>query len=244
MNIGVLETLPTATKASGIPARLISSSGETITFLYNPESKSYGRSASYSPAAAGGSSLPQQNYTGGTGRTLSLPNLLLDSFCAGRSLRNLIESLEKLLIPTAPGLAPPTVSFVWGSESFSPAVVSDVVWEETAWLSGEPAIARVSLNLIQLPPADSPTTLPTVPTGETALTDRQRATAVTEAGKWLRANLSRLKPDVKSAVSSNRFKYLTTEAGQVSITDATGKLIGVVGVWDGYTFTAGSEVIK
>jgi hypothetical protein len=212
--------------------------------LYNPESKSFSRSANYSPAATGGTAIQQQNYTGGSGRTLSLPNLLLDSFCAGRSLRNLIESLEKLLLPTAPGLTPPIVSFTWGSDVFSPAVVSEMSWEETAWLSGEPAMARVNLTLIQLPPEDSPATLSTAPTGEVSLTDRQRATAVTEADKWLRANLSRLKPDIKSAVSANRFKFLTTTAGTVTITDVAGKALGTVGTWDGYTFTASEELIK
>lgn len=244
MNIFVLDTLTSATKAAGIPAKLIVEGGVEIPFLYNPESKSYSRTANYAAAAVGGVALPEQNYTGGTGRELTLSNLLLDSYCAGKSLRSLIESLEKLLLPVSVGLAPPKVSFLWGSDRFGLAVVTSLSWEETAWLSGEPAMARVNLSLLQIPEVETPTSLTQSPTGEVKLTDRQRATARSEAGKWLSSNAARLRSDVKAAYSSNRFKYLTNEKGVVSITDSGNKLLGVVGTWDGFTFTPSGDLLK
>lgn len=246
MNIEAINALSPATKAGGIPAWLEIEGKGNLTFLYNPESKSYSKEASYAAANAGGTGIQEQNYINSTGKTLSLSNLLLDSYCAGRSLRPYLDTLESLLLPKAPGLAPPTVAFLWGSDRFSPAVVTSLSWEETAWLSGEPAMARVSMALLQLPEADSLATIAVTPepTGEVGLTDRQRADAVAQAKAYLDSNTSKLKPEIKSAYSSSRFKWLTTTAGTVQITDVSGKVLGTVGVWDGFEFKGSEELFK
>lgn len=242
MNIQVLNSLPAATKAGGIPAYLETPTGR-INFLYNPESKKYARQAQYAEASTGGTEISEQNYVRTGGRTLELDNLLLDSFAAGRSLKPLLKGLEKLLLPVELGLAPPTVLFVWGSERFGPAQVSQVSWEEAAWLSGEPAQARVSLSLIQIPTALTVSPTPS-PTGETNLTDRQREDGRNKASDWLSSNVNKLRTEVRSAYNSNRFKFLTDQVGNISILDDKDIPFGKVGTWDGFEFKPLDELTR
>jgi Contractile injection system tube protein len=243
MNVNVLNSLPNALRQAGIPAKLrINSTGDVISFLYNPESLGYSREASYAEAVTGGTGISEQNYIRTAGRTLTIPNLLLDSYAAGKSLSQLIEGLEKLLLPSGIGLAPETVSFQWGTKLLSPAVITSISWEETAWLSGEPAQARLNLTLLQIPEAPSPTDLTAAPTGGINLTDRQREDARKKAGEWLTVNASKLRPDVRAAFNSKRFRYLTDTSGNVSITNEAGNSFGRVGTWDGAVFAPLGEL--
>jgi hypothetical protein len=242
-NVNVLNSLPAAAKVAGIPARLVLPDLSFISFLYNPEAKKYSREAQYAEAVTGGTGISDQNYIRTSGRTLELSDLLLDSFAAGKSLRQLLEGLEKLILPQAISLPPQTVRFVWGSESFGPAVITSISWEETAWLSGEPAQARLNLTLLQIPEAPSPTDLTAAPTGATNLTDRQREDARKKAGEWLTANASRLRPDVRAAFNSKRFRYLTDAAtGSITILDTSDRPLGKVGTYDGFVFTPLGEL--
>ncbi|MBD2256648.1 hypothetical protein [Pseudanabaena sp. FACHB-2040] len=244
-NPQVLNQLQTADRAVDIYAQLIDLNGTVAyNFLYNPESKRYSRNAQYGEAATGVTSVPAQNYLYTKGRTLELPDLLMESYAAGKSLRQLIEGLEQLLIADPATFTPKPVLFIWGTERFGPAVVTNIDWSETAWLGGEPAEARVSLSLLQIPEAETPTSTVAAPTGNVALTDRQRADARGQAGSWLNQNLTRLNPQVREAVQASRFRYLTNEQGEVTITDATGKPIGVAGVWDGFTWKPSSELLQ
>jgi hypothetical protein len=73
------------------------------------------------------------------------------------------------------------------------------------------------------------------------LTDRQKAEAREKAGEWLKENASDLKPAVKAAVAANAFRYSTSDEGVVTISDARGDVLGVVGTWDGFEFEPSTE---
>lgn len=243
-NPQVLSSLPEAERGTDLYAQLVDLEGQqAYAFLYNPEQKQYRRSANYAEVPTGATPIPDQNYLYTSGRTLALSDLLLESYCAGVSLRPLIEELEALLIADENTLKPKPVLFIWGSERFGPAVLTSLSWEETKWLGGEPAEARVSMTLQQLPSQETPTPTPNA-TDETNLTERQREDARDQAGSWLNQNLSRLRPQVREAVQSSRFRYLTDTAGNVTITNSDGEAFGAAGVWDGFEFAPADDLLN
>lgn len=126
----------------------------TWNFLINPSQLNYSRKANYTPSGTLNSSASVLQYFNSDGTILSVDNILMDSWHNGKSLRPLLEGLERLLEAQVNQgkFAPPVLSFVWGSKRFGPCVLLDVSWDEAAWLSGEPALATVNLKLQQLPP--------------------------------------------------------------------------------------------
>lgn len=126
----------------------------TWNFLINPSGLNYSRKANYTPSGTLNSSAAVLQYYNTDGAILSIDNVLMDSWHDGKSLRPLLEGLERLLEAQVNQgkFAPPVLSFVWGSKRFGPCVLLDVSWDEAAWLSGEPALATVNMKLQALPP--------------------------------------------------------------------------------------------
>jgi hypothetical protein len=243
MNPDALNLLSPAPKVSGIWATLtpVNPAIAPVPFMYNPESKELARAANYAPATVGGQPLPDQNYTGGGGRTLKLSDLILDTHSHGRSLRSLLAAFEALLLPIGPGLSPPPVYFAWGSDVFGPAVVGDLSWTETGWLGGEPATATLSLSLTQIP-QDSPTAAPLpAPTGQVDLSERQRAEGASKGLESLTANSNALPAAIRSAFVSGKYDLTTAADGSVTLSDLTGELLGKLGEWDGFDFLSKIE---
>jgi hypothetical protein len=211
-------------------------------FQYNPEEIKYSRSPKYAEAPTAATSQPGRQYLYTEAERLELSNLLMASYCEGVSLRQSLDDLRALTVAdTANGAySPKRVYFVWGTERFGTATLEDLTVSVTLWLGGEPAEARVSFTLVAVPIADlTPAdTAPPDPAAITRppLTDRQREDGRKAAGEWLQANLEKLSPQVRDAVRSSRFRYRTTAAGEVYITDVDGTAdLGLVGTWDGTT---------
>jgi hypothetical protein len=255
-NPAVLASLDEAEKISDRYAQLIfESSGAVLSFLYNPESLSYSRQSKNVEAVVMGAEVNDQNYLGASGKTLQLSNLLFDSFDAGKSLTKILSGLEALLLPKkTAGQSPAAqaanqspavfaserVFFSWGKFQFGPAIVTEISWEETLWLDGEPAAARVNLALTQVP-AELPTGAAKAATAEVEasrgnLTPRQQNEGQSAAEGYLRQNLALLVPREKLALQSGRFSLSTAEDGAVQLGGFGAESI-VVGQWDGFAFS-------
>lgn len=126
----------------------------TWNFLINPSQLNYSRKANYTPSGTLNSNAPVMQFFSTDALVLKIDDVLLESWHDGRSLQPLLDGLNKLLEAKIDQgkFAPPVLSFVWGSKRFGPCVLLDISYNETAWLSGDPASVILNLTLQQLPP--------------------------------------------------------------------------------------------
>lgn len=257
MNEQVIAGLNPANKVEGIYAYLIDELDNlTFTFLYNPEEKSFSRQARYDEGATALTSTPSQFYSYTTGLTLRLSNLLLESYSRGKTCQILLDRLQALMVadPAKGKYAPTPVYFRWGSDSFGPAVITDLSWSETSWLNGEVASARVSFTLLQIPESQLPkkakvessqNKLKAALKSSNKLTDRQKQDATSKAKKWLNQNLKKLPDNVSSLVRINKYKVVVGNEGTVSLTNDKSKILGTVGLYkNGKLDTSKNTLIK
>jgi Contractile injection system tube protein len=258
-NPAALSSLQSATKTLDIYAQLIDIKDSVVwKFLYNPEEirDSYG--AKYQEAPTALTSLPAQQYLYSSAITRTFPNLLLQSYCEGKSLRQALDDLKALTVAdVAEGeYAPRVVYFTWGSERFGACVITEVQYTVTAWLNGEPADLRLDLTLLQVPnpvdgkfsrgsdlalpppPTSTGTTAPVADSASTSttvisLTDRQRQDGRLAATRYLQANISAFTPQVQEAIRSRRYLLAVGGSGQVTLGATGGDDFGLVGVYDG-----------
>lgn len=221
------------------------------TFFYNPQMLRFSGDAKYNETGTFAAREQNQQFGYSSGLTLEVPRLYLDSYCLGKSLRPLLEGLDELRKADVKKskFNPPILSFIWGSRRFSPCVLTRISWDESAWLSGEPARVQMSLTFLQVPKPGALGAKMTTTTFDAdkkalegkprqELTDRQRQDASTKAREWLAANQQTLDSTTQNLVRSNRYKLLTdAKTGDVTMLDLKGQKVGTVGRWDGKTFT-------
>ena len=251
-NRAVLNTLPNAQKSNArFEAVLIEYDieGKTEkaawTFLIHPQSLKFNDAAKYNEISPLASSVANLQYEHSTGATLSISDLLMDTWCLGKSLRPVIDGVRALLkAKTDQGkFSPMVLAFRWGSFRFSPCVLTDIDWEVTRVLSGEPARVKMSITLKEIPKpltraekdakekqkqalvadrrvAEGKPKLP--------LTQRQAEDASKAAKDYLISNKSNFSADVQAAIASNKYKLSTDrDSGNVSML-VDDKVIGIV----------------
>lgn len=128
-----------------------------FTFLINPQSLKWNRKATYSQAATAATSVQAQQYYHTDGRALQIEGLHMEVWYYKRSLRPILEQLQLLLVPDVANesLSPKVLNFCWGSQTFTPCVLTSLNWTERSWLAnGEPATVILSLELLEIPPPD------------------------------------------------------------------------------------------
>ncbi|RCJ20129.1 hypothetical protein A6S26_05255 [Nostoc sp. ATCC 43529] len=229
-------------------------------FLVNPQSLRFSREAKYTEISPLASQRSEVQYVATTGQTLSIPDLILQTWYCGKSLRPLIEGINLLLQADIKNkkYAPPILKFQWGTREFGPCVLTNIQWEESAWLGGEPASVKLGLELKEVPKAISRGEIEQQKTKamETAkttrekqgkprlpLTDRQRADASTAAKKYLETNIKQWAADVQAAIRGNKYKLSTdANSGAVAMIGVGGKAVGTVLVWDGFTAKTGQSI--
>ncbi|NEU81500.1 hypothetical protein [Nostoc sp. UIC 10630] len=243
INTKVLDGLNPAEYITDIFAYLVDELGkEVFTFLYNPEEKSFSRSAKYSQGITALTSIPSQQYGYTSGLTLQLSNLLLESHSEGKTCKLLLQKLQALMVadPSKGKYAPSPVTFKWGKDSFGPAVITDIKWTETAWLGGEVAEARLDIALLEIPPNQLPDKAKSESTGDrlqsalsksTLLTDRQTQEGNIKALAWLRTNVKKLPEYLSTLVKSNNYKVSVAKNGTISMFDGKGKSLGTIGLY-------------
>jgi hypothetical protein len=246
-NQSAIANLPAASKSQAEAVLMEYSIDPTTekklwTFLYNPSVLRFSGDAKYSESGTFAAREQDMQYGNSTGLTLEIPNLYLDSYCLGKSLKPLLEGIDELRKADIKQsrFSPPILSFVFGSRRFSPCVLTRVGWDEVNWLGGEPARAQMNLTLQQIPEpgklglgaiAPELQSLDQLPAD---LTERQREEGSAAAKEHLNANIQTLSPEVQGLVRSNAYKLGTDAAtGDVTMVRADGTAIGVVGRWDG-----------
>lgn len=253
-----LKSAPVVTAPKGKAEAFILEYGEEKTekrlwtFFYNPQSLRYSRAAKYSSTETFAARVQDQQYGYTEGKTLEISDIILDSYCMGRTVRPLIEGINKLLEARLERgeFAPPVLSFIFGTQRFAPCALTKVSWDETAWIGGDPARVKMSLSFIEMPIPESRgkkskdlqlkddadnkagTGKPSKP-----LTDRQQVEAKQKAREWLNKNQSKLDPQTQKAIRSNQYDVTADpKTGDVKLLSSKKQAIGTVGRWDGKIF--------
>jgi hypothetical protein len=215
-------------------------------FFINPNSLNYRDAAEYTPIAPLAASAKEQSYLGATGASLSIPDLRFETWCLGRSVRPVIEGVRSLLRAKVEQnqFAPPVLMFRMGTTRFGPCVLTQVEWDETKWLAGEPAGVRMSLALQEVPKPlttaqkaaqaqtqqqqtaqqNTNAQTPSLP-----LTQRQQATATQQADSYLLSNSQSWSANVQAAISQKNYSLsVNPSSGDVQMT-SSGQSLGTIG---------------
>jgi hypothetical protein len=225
-------------------------------FLLAPSALRFSRAAEYGEQSSFAAKVRDRQYSQTSGATLAIPNLALMTWYYKKSLMPLIEGINQLLEARVEEgqFSPPLLSFVMGRRRFAPCVLSEVSWDESAWLGGEPASVLMNLTLIEIPfpglkrDAITPETGDEIEMDSTAprneLTDRQRKEASDAAKKHLQENQQTFIKVVADKIRSNSYFLETNrETGEVSMLDANKDFIGIVGTYNGQDFNPSSSTI-
>ena len=247
-NLNVLNSLSQAQRSADLYAQLYdSATGEVLfDFLLNPEELSFTQTALYTEVPTAGANVPGREYQHTTAPSLSLSNVLVDTYSARRSASTLIATLQSLLESREDGMKPPRrVTFVWGSRTYGPAVLTELSWQETLWLSGEPAQLRLNLVFERVPETQVAPTASTTQPPPTSLTPRQVGEGRNQGQAWLQDNLVSLNPQAKSVVAARRSNLQVDDTtGTITLKTAAGTLLGCVGRWDGRQFIPSTELLS
>lgn len=226
-------------------------------FLVAPSRLQFSRSAKYNENSTFAAKVIDRQYANTSGATLTINNLEFLTWCYKKSMRPLIEGLMTLLEIKEDTFAPPILSFVFGSRRFGPCVLSDVNWDESAWLGGEQASINLNLTLQEIPnPGLKGDAIVTSPSNQSlneeidstnprnSLTLRQRKEASKAAKEYLEANQDTFNQVVSEAIRSSAYFLETNEeSGQVEMLDRDKASIGIVGTWNGQDFSDASNTI-
>lgn len=223
-------------------------------FLANPERLSFsGRDPKYSEVAPHLAKVPYLHYSHTAAQVLEIKDLLLETWCEGKSVKPLLDGLNRLVeVSTQNGeFEPPTLSFIWGSRRFEPCKLTKISWEESRWLGGDPAGVRLSISLQQVPdpeakpdnPLDYPLADETGEVGESGgltegieLTDRQLEEAREEARNYLEENSANYSSLVREILSGDEIFVTPSTDGTVRMYNTDKEEIGVIGQWTGEEF--------
>ncbi len=226
-------------------------------FLIAPSRLQFSRSAKYNENTAFADKVSDRQYANTSGSTLTINNLEFHTWIYQKSMRPLVEGVMALMEAKEDTFAPPILSFVMGNRRFGPCVLTDVNWDEFAWLQGEQAGINMSLTLAQIPDpglrGDAKITESTNqeldetvdgPKPRNPLTDRQRKDASDAAKAYLVENQAKFNSVVAEAIKSSAY-FLETdkESGEVKMLDREKKLIGIVGLYNGQEFSDKTSTI-
>lgn len=90
-------------------------------------------------------------WKGNDPKTINLPGLILDTYWDGRSVRPILEGVEKLAQASAERRSPPVLSFVCGNVRLTPCVLTDrISYTIGRMVGGEPVTATLNLTLTQV----------------------------------------------------------------------------------------------
>ena len=124
-------------------------------FIINPETIQTSYSAKYASAETMGTANQSQNYLNSASEPIQINGLILDTYCARKSLRKPLNALRALTQPMEGSLTPQSFYFVFGSEKIGLCVLTNVKIVTSKWLGGEPSYAIVDLTLLQIPDPDT-----------------------------------------------------------------------------------------
>ena len=176
---------------------------------------------------------------------IQINKLILDSYCARKSLRKPLTALRALTQPMEGSLTPQSFYFVFGSEKIGLCVLTNVKIVTSKWLGGEPSYAIVDLTLLKIPDPDSaPKPMSYVSSSNLySLTNRQKIDASKNATAWLQTNKSKIPSNIRKIISVNSYKLLTTDTGVISMLDPKNNVLGIIGSWNGKVFDPSTQTL-
>ena len=215
-------------------------------FLVNPSILSFSRVADYGEQSSFAAKVRDRQYSQTSGRTLSIQNVPLETWYYKKSLAPLIEGINALMEASTENnqFSPPILSFVMGSRRFGPCVLTQLSWDETAWLGGEPASVNLSMTLEEIPKPGLKRDAATqsLQRRQSSLTLRQREEGSAAAKEYLEENQGSFRDEIASAIASNAYFLETDEiTGEVSMLDRNKDFVGIVGTYDGREFDAAAN---
>ena len=250
INSEALNKLDSANRSIDHFARLITikngiETARLFEFIINPEKIETSFTAKYASGETMGSSLQSQSYLNSTSEPIQINGLILDTYCAGKSLRKPLTALTALTQPLPGTLSPQSFYFVFGSEKIGLCVLTNVKIITSKWLGGEPSYAIVDLTLLQIPDPDtSPKPMSYVSTSNlSSLTNRQKIDASKNATAWLNTNKSKIPSNIRKIISVNSYKLLTTDTGVISMLDPKNNVLGIIGSWNGKVFDSSTQTL-
>jgi hypothetical protein len=212
-------------------------------FLINPKKLSFADAADYTEIQTSASPCKELEYQGASGATLKISDLLMDTWCLGRSMRPLIDGIRALLRCRDNEFSPPVLIFRWGSRRVAPCVLKSVEWDEERFLSGEQARVRMSITLQEVPTPPTRAQLEAKEKKKQALiaarndsqgkpklplTARQQTDASGLAKDYLNQNIDKFTPDIQRILRKKEYKLeVDKDSGDVSVMN-NGKNLGVI----------------
>ena len=214
-------------------------------FIINPEKIETLFSAKYANSETMGTANQSQTYLNSASEPIQINGLILDTYCARKSLRKPLTALRALTQPLPGSLSPQSFYFVFGSEKIGLCVLTNVKIVTSKWLGGEPSYAIVDLTLLQIPDPDtSPKPMSYVSTSNlSSLTNRQKIDASKNATAWLNTNKSKIPSNIRKIISVNSYKLLTTDTGVISMLDPKNNVLGIIGSWNGKVFDSSTQTL-
>lgn len=138
-------------------AKLMSDESETIEFMFNPTELSFQQSVSLNngDGARSGEGLPKVSFAKPEPCTLTLSNILFDTYEQGTSVLTYIEKLIKAVEfadrGDGKGERPPIYLFTWGQHRYLRCFIQQITYKFTLFLSdGTPVRAKVDMTLKQV----------------------------------------------------------------------------------------------
>lgn len=205
-----------------------------VALQYAPESVSTNLEAVWTESVTAGTDVQSWSYWHTKSTSLSLSDLLLDRKKNEQSVQTELDLLSSYLRPDIKSgkLTPPILFFVMGSRRFGPCFLKDISTTETRWLAnGQPATARITLNLVAVPGPDSKASAGGLNNNAQAklekidrpLTDREFGLAAPQALSYLRSAVGGLPPNLQTLIKSNSFKLKTNQdTGKVELIEVNG----------------------
>jgi len=250
INSEAISKLDSANRSLNHFARLITikngkENQRLFEFLINPETIQTSYSAKYTSSETMGTSLQSQTYLNSASEAIQINKLILDTYCAGKSLRQPLTALRALTQPMEGSLNPQSFYFVFGSEKIGLCVLTNVKITTSKWLGGEPSYCLVDLTMLQIPDPDtSPKPMNVISSSNlSALTNRQKIDASKNATIWLQTNKSKIPSNIRKIISVNAYKLMTTDTGVISMLDPKNNVLGIIGSWNGKVFDSSTQTL-
>lgn len=141
-----------------VKAQLVSrDGGETITFQFNPNQLAFSAKINLTKdsGARTGRGLPKVNFAYPDPVTLSIKDLIFDTYEQGTSVLTLLSPFEKAVNFAEAGKGkekrPPTYVFTWGSHDYIRCFLTSLNYTLTMFLpNGTPVRAKVDLTLEEI----------------------------------------------------------------------------------------------
>lgn len=145
-NENVLSSLIDAPKVENLEAIFYTKSQIFNCFLSNPQSINVDHSINLNTISLPGFKGDKHVYENKRSPKIELSGIIFDSYSLSKSLKPLLETIEKLMDPSDKNYE--YVGFKFGTLDYYPCFITDFSYETELFLGGDPAKIKASIDLI------------------------------------------------------------------------------------------------